>query len=58
VQRAIAGIFIRSDYQHLARPEFVRVLQQTRLKSPTGADMIDALIRRLQLTTRAAETPA
>ena len=49
VQRAIAGVFIRSDYQALAKPELVRVLRQYRLKSPDGADLIDVLIRRLQL---------
>ena len=48
VQRAIAGILIRSDYQSLAKPELVRALRQYRLKSPDGEDMIDALIRRLQ----------
>jgi hypothetical protein len=49
VQRAIAGVFIRSDYQAIARPELVRVLRQYRLKSRDGADLIDVLIRRLQL---------
>ncbi|MBK9605721.1 MAG: hypothetical protein IPO58_04575 [Betaproteobacteria bacterium] len=49
VQRAIAGVLIRSDYQAIARPELVRVLRQYRLKSPDGADLIDVLIRRLQL---------
>jgi len=49
VQRAIAGVLIRSDYQAIARPELVRVLRLYRLKSPDGADLIDVLIRRLQL---------
>lgn len=49
VQRAIAGVIIRSDYKALERPELVRVLRQYRLKSPDGADLIDVLIRRLQL---------
>lgn len=49
VQRAIAGVFIRSDYQAIAKPELVRVLRQYRLKSPDGADLIDVLIRRLQV---------
>jgi hypothetical protein len=48
VQRAIAGILIRSDFQAIATPELVRTLRQSRLKSPDGADLIDALIRRLQ----------
>ena len=49
VQRAIAGVLIRSDYRALGRPELLRVLREYRLKSPDGADLIDALIRRLQL---------
>ena len=48
VQRAIAAVLIRADYQALAKPEVARVLSQNRLKSPDGADIIDILIRRLQ----------
>ncbi len=48
VQRAIAGILVRSDYRAIATPELVRTLRQSRLKSPDGADLIDILIRRLQ----------
>ena len=48
VQRAIAGVFIRSDYRAIVKPELVRVLRQHRLKSPDGEDLIDVLIRRLQ----------
>jgi hypothetical protein len=48
VQRAIAGILIRSDFQAIATPDLVKTLRQSRLKSPDGADLIDALIRRLQ----------
>jgi hypothetical protein len=48
VQRAIAAVFIRADYQALAKPEVARVLSQSRLKSPDGADIIDILIRRLR----------
>lgn len=48
VQRAIAGVLIRSDYQTLARADVARALREGRVKSPTGADVIDALIRRLQ----------
>jgi hypothetical protein len=58
VQRAIAGILIRADYRSLATADVVRVLRQHRLKSPDGADLIDALIRRLMATTRVDETPA
>ena len=49
VQRAIAAVFIRADYQSLPKPEMVRVLSQSRLKSPSGVDIIDILIRRLQM---------
>jgi hypothetical protein len=48
VQRAIAGILIRSDFQAIAKPELVKTLRQSRIKSPDGADLIDVLIRRLQ----------
>jgi hypothetical protein len=48
VQRAIAAVFIRSDYRLLPKPEMVRVLSQSRLKSTNGDDIIDILIRRLQ----------
>jgi hypothetical protein len=48
VQRAIAGILIRSDYRALGQSELARSLKQYRLKSPDGDDVIDALIRVLQ----------
>ena len=48
VQRAIAGILIRSDYQAIGKPELARALREHRLKSPDGEDVIDILIRRLQ----------
>ena len=48
VQSAIAGVLIRADYRSIARPEIVQTLRDHRLKSPYGADVIDALIRRLQ----------
>ena len=48
VQRAIAGILIRSDTQMLARADLARSLRQHRLKSPDGTDVIDMLIRLLQ----------
>ena len=48
VQRAIAGVFIRSDYRALPRLELARMLRQHRIKSPNGEDLIDVLIRRLQ----------
>ena len=48
VQRAIAGILIRSDTKMLARADLARSLRQHRLKSPDGNDVIDMLIRLLQ----------
>jgi hypothetical protein len=48
VQRAIASVLIRSDYRVLGRTDLARSLQQHRLKSPDGSDVIDALIRVLQ----------
>ena len=50
VQRAIAGILIRSDYRQIASPELVRALRDHRLKSPDGNDLIDVLIRRLSVS--------
>jgi hypothetical protein len=50
VQRAIAGILIRSDTQKLPRADLARSLRQHRLKSPDGTDVIDMLIRLLQST--------
>jgi hypothetical protein len=48
VQRAIAGILIRSDFDAIAKPDLVRALREKRLKSPDGQDLIDVLIRRMQ----------
>jgi hypothetical protein len=48
VQRAIAGILIRSDYKVLGQADLARSLQQHRLKSPNGHDVIDMLIRLLR----------
>jgi hypothetical protein len=50
LQRAIAGILIRSDFSAIATPDFVKTLRQSRLKSPDGIDVIDVLIRRLLLS--------
>lgn len=46
VQRAIAGVLIRSDFAALA-PELAGVLRKHRVKSADGEDAIDILIRRL-----------
>jgi hypothetical protein len=48
VQRAIAGVLIRSDYESIAKPELVRALRDKRKKSSDGRDLIDVLIRRMQ----------
>ena len=47
VQRAIAGILIRADYQLLAGIDLAKTLVAHRVKSPDGKDLIDVLIRRL-----------
>ena len=48
VQRAIAGILIRADYQMLAGSDLAKTLLTHRVKSPDGKDLIDVLIRRLE----------
>jgi len=48
VQRAIAGILIRSDTTLLPRADLARSLRQHRLKSPDGNDVIEVLIRLLE----------
>jgi hypothetical protein len=48
VQVAIAGILIRSDYRTIATPELVQTLRQSRLRSSSGKDVIDVLIRQLE----------
>lgn len=45
VQRAIAEVFLRSDYRGAG--DLARVLREHRLRSPDGADVIDTLIARL-----------
>ena len=49
VQTAIAGVLIRADYRVLATPELAQMLREHRLQSPPGDDLIDVLIRRLQV---------
>ena len=49
VQAAVAGILLRADRQAIAAPELISVLLEKRLPAPPGDDIVDALIRRLQL---------
>jgi hypothetical protein len=48
VQRAIAGILIRSDFHAMDTRGLAGLLRDHRLKSTDGEDLIDVLIRRLQ----------
>ena len=48
VQRALAGIFIRSDFRMMNTRELAGMLREYRIKSADGEDLIDVLIRRLQ----------
>ncbi len=50
VQRAIAGLLIRSDYKLLGRADLARSLRLHRLRSSDGNDVIEVLIRLLQST--------
>ena len=47
VQRAIAGVLIRADYDAMDPPQLVRMLREHRFKSQQGRDLIDVLIDRL-----------
>lgn len=48
VQTAIAGILIRAERKSIASAQLVRSLQDHRLPSPSGENIVDALLRRLQ----------
>lgn len=48
VQRAIAGILIRSDYRALASTQVIAMLRAFRLPERNGNAMVDILIRRLE----------
>ncbi len=48
VQRAIAGVLLRSDFGVIATPALVAELRRHRVKSPDGADVVDALLRRME----------
>lgn len=50
VQRAIAEVFIRSGPAALEIPGLASLIRRHRVKSPDGADLIDALIGRLAPT--------
>lgn len=49
-QRAIAAVLLLSDYPRAGRADLARSLRRERLKSPDGDDIIDALIRRFQMS--------
>jgi hypothetical protein len=48
LQRAIAGVLILGDYAVLERADVARALRAYRLKPSDGADVIDALLRRIE----------
>ena len=48
LQRAIAEVFLRSDPRAIAPADLVGVLRQHRIMSPSGEDLVEVLIRRLQ----------
>ena len=48
VQRAIAGILLRADLKSIDTPELLRTINEHRLRSSGGRDIVDALIRRLR----------
>jgi len=58
VQRAIAGVLVRSDYVAIAKPELVRALRRHRIKPTESDDLVDVLIRRLQSAIRAPKQGA
>jgi hypothetical protein len=49
VQNAIAGILIRSDTKAIVKQDLLRTLRESRRRPPSGDNMVDALITRLQL---------
>jgi hypothetical protein len=50
VQRAIAGVLLRADYETMDTAELARTLREHRYKSRDGRDLIDVLISRLEPT--------
>ena len=57
VQRAIAEIFLRSDPRAFARVDLADVLVRTRIRSDSGDDLIDAVVRRLQTAKAVPSVP-
>ena len=57
VQRAIAEIFLRSDPRAFARGDVADVLARTRIRSTSGDDLIDAVVRRLQTANAVPSVP-
>ena len=50
VQNAIAGVLLRADPKAADHPEVLRTLREFRLKTLPEGNMVDALIRHLQLS--------
>ncbi len=48
VQRAVAEVFLRSDYHALGGASLVELLRQHRVQPAQGGDLVDVLIERLQ----------
>jgi hypothetical protein len=48
VQRAVAEVFLRSDYHAIGGAPLVELLRQHRVQAPQGGDIVDVLIERLQ----------
>jgi hypothetical protein len=48
VQRAVAGVVLRSNYQAIAEADLVHAMRVHRLKASGGDDLVDVLFRRLQ----------
>jgi hypothetical protein len=49
VQAAVASVLLRADRRALPSQQLIGMLLEKRLQGPPGGDIIDALIRRLQL---------
>ncbi len=48
VQRAVAEVFLRSDYRGIGGDSLLELLRQHRVQRVPGGDLVDVLIERLQ----------